>query len=277
MGPSDDQINNDKDEAKYETTIKADEILEPINMNEDEKLIKVEEPYCIQEEFEGKLKQELSLKDSWVRRHSSVSDGKAKMEMMETLLKDDDKDIEDMRSENIVPPQLKTEKNEEDKSIEDADSEYKNLPDYSSIDDEIIHNQTNRIRSVSEGKSSISNSSMDMSSDSSSDSKLQNFNEEDNFDSQDLINFNRDLLEEKYDSIKSNIKRKRAMNKSVTLPQMKLEEGNLFENKMMDFDRFDQLQIPLKKSVSGARQSIFNKSNNEGIKLVLRFNLKSYP
>ena len=71
---------------------------------------------------------------------------------------------------------------------------------------------------------------------------------------------------------RSNLKRKRNINKSETLvlPQLKLDEGTIFDsNKMIDFDRFDNIPIPLKKSYSGVRQSLFNKNNNEGMALSL--------
>ena len=276
MVPEVENASQNPVEIATESIVKSEEIVDAPKVIVEEKLIKLDDSFWIQNEIEAKFQQEFIFKDTSMRRHSSLSDWKAKMELMESLLKDDDRDIEEMKSEKHAPAQIQKEKWESERINPEEFSEYKDLPDYSSINDELLsrHNEVAHI--ASEIKSSGSNSSMDMSSDSSSESKLHDPKEDlEQFEQDESINSdddNMNLLNEKYDSVKSNLKRKRNINKSETLvlPQLKLDEGTIFDsNKMIDFDRFDNIPIPLKKSYSGVRQSLFNKNNNEGMTLSL--------
>lgn len=276
MVPEVENASQNPVEIATESIVKSEEIVDAPKVIVEEKLIKLDDSFWIQNEIEAKFQQEFIFKDTSMRRHSSLSDWKAKMELMESLLKDDDRDIEEMKSEKHAPAQIQKEKWESERINPEEFSEYKDLPDYSSINDELLsrHNEVAHI--ASEIKSSGSNSSMDMSSDSSSESKLHDPKEDlGQFEQDESINSdddNMNLLDEKYDSVKSNLKRKRNINKSETLvlPQLKLDEGTIFDsNKMIDFDRFDNIPIPLKKSYSGVRQSLFNKNNNEGMTLSL--------
>lgn len=226
----------------------------------------------VQEIFKNKQPPPFELK----RRHSSLSEGRVKIELLEDLLDEDDRDRELMFSKELSSDKISAKFNSSKDILKTPGllnivNASKALSDKEENKKLSMQEESERIR-----KSSVSNSSMHISDDSSSSLNANVFKEGHDVTSMhsEDSGYESDLLKEEEEKYTKKKRKNRLLQKSITqiLPPLGSDDGSkIFDNKIGDFKKFDDIQIPLKKSVSGINATGLSKKNNGLDKLVKEF------